>query len=136
MDFVLRIGCHREWLSGAARSVMRAMSPPRGAALRSGRIGMVGEDVEYLPWAGRPADANETVEAWKMAVAHTEGPVGLVPTRQKLPNLDHNTADSRCGNGKRSLCACRLRRRSAQNTPDRYRFRSVDRDRGAQPTDS
>ena len=39
----------------------------------------------------RPADANETVEAWKIAVAHTEGPVGLVLTRQKLPTLDRST---------------------------------------------
>ena len=39
----------------------------------------------------RPADANETVEAWKIAVAHTEGPVGLVFTRQKLPIFDRST---------------------------------------------
>jgi len=36
----------------------------------------------------RPADANETVEAWRIAVQHTCGPVGLVLTRQKLPVLD------------------------------------------------
>jgi transketolase len=36
----------------------------------------------------RPADANETVEAWKVALAHTTGPVCLVLTRQKLPTLD------------------------------------------------
>ncbi|MGA2080506.1 MAG: transketolase [Holophaga sp.] len=36
----------------------------------------------------RPADANETVEAWRMAMAHTTGPVGLALTRQKLPALD------------------------------------------------
>ena len=39
----------------------------------------------------RPADANETVEAWKIAVAHTSGPVGLVLTRQRLPILDRAT---------------------------------------------
>ena len=39
----------------------------------------------------RPADANETVEAWKIAIAHTAGPVGLVLTRQKLPTLDRTT---------------------------------------------
>jgi transketolase len=39
----------------------------------------------------RPADANETVEAWKIAVAHTSGPVALVLTRQKLPTLDRST---------------------------------------------
>jgi len=36
----------------------------------------------------RPADANETVEAWRIALKHTGGPVGLVLTRQKLPVLD------------------------------------------------
>jgi transketolase len=36
----------------------------------------------------RPADANETVEAWKAALGHTGGPVCLVLTRQKLPTLD------------------------------------------------
>jgi transketolase len=35
----------------------------------------------------RPADANETVEAWRLAINHTNGPVGLVLTRQKLPVL-------------------------------------------------
>jgi transketolase len=36
----------------------------------------------------RPADATETVEAWRIALEHTGGPVGLVLTRQKLPVLD------------------------------------------------
>ena len=36
----------------------------------------------------RPADATETVEAWRVALTHVEGPVGLVLTRQKLPVLD------------------------------------------------
>jgi transketolase len=39
----------------------------------------------------RPADANETVEAWRIAMQHTAGPVGLVLTRQKLPVLDRTT---------------------------------------------
>ncbi|MBZ5640204.1 MAG: transketolase [Acidobacteriia bacterium] len=39
----------------------------------------------------RPADANETVEAWRVALRHTGGPVGLVLTRQKLPVLDRAT---------------------------------------------
>lgn len=33
----------------------------------------------------RPADANETAAAWRTAVAHRDGPVMLVLTRQKLP---------------------------------------------------
>jgi transketolase len=36
----------------------------------------------------RPADANETVAAWRVAVEHQGGPVALVLTRQKLPVLD------------------------------------------------
>jgi len=36
----------------------------------------------------RPADANETALAWKVALEHREGPVALILTRQKLPILD------------------------------------------------
>lgn len=36
----------------------------------------------------RPADANETIEAWKIALQHRDGPVGLVLTRQNLPVID------------------------------------------------
>jgi transketolase len=38
----------------------------------------------------RPADANETVEAWKYAIQHTGGPVALILTRQKIDVLDQN----------------------------------------------
>jgi transketolase len=38
----------------------------------------------------RPADANETVQAWKVAVEHKGGPVVLVFTRQGLPILDQD----------------------------------------------
>ncbi len=48
----------------------------------------------------RPADANETVEAWKIAVAHTEGPVGLVFTRQKLPIFDRSALAPAAGTAK------------------------------------
>ena len=36
----------------------------------------------------RPADANETKEAWKYALEHRDGPTLLLLTRQKLPVLD------------------------------------------------
>ncbi len=36
----------------------------------------------------RPADANETAAAWKIAIERRDGPVALVLTRQKLPILD------------------------------------------------
>ncbi len=38
----------------------------------------------------RPADANETAQAWKVALEHTTGPVCLIFTRQGLPILDQN----------------------------------------------
>jgi transketolase len=38
----------------------------------------------------RPADANETAYAWKVAVEHKDGPVVLVFTRQGLPILDQD----------------------------------------------
>jgi transketolase len=39
----------------------------------------------------RPADANETVAAWRIAIGRKLGPVALVLTRQSLPVLDLNT---------------------------------------------
>jgi transketolase len=36
----------------------------------------------------RPADANETVAAWRFAIGRKQGPVALVLTRQGLPVLD------------------------------------------------
>ncbi len=36
----------------------------------------------------RPADANETAQAWKIAIETTTGPVVLALTRQKLPFID------------------------------------------------
>jgi transketolase len=36
----------------------------------------------------RPADANETSAAWRIAIEHEGGPVALVLTRQNLPVLD------------------------------------------------
>jgi transketolase len=38
----------------------------------------------------RPADANETVHAWRVAIEHKGGPVVLVFTRQGLPILDQD----------------------------------------------
>ena len=38
----------------------------------------------------RPADANETVEAWKFAVKSNKGPTLLALTRQSLPTLDRS----------------------------------------------
>ncbi|MBK0379788.1 transketolase [Mucilaginibacter segetis] len=38
----------------------------------------------------RPADANETVQAWRVALEHKGGPVVLVFTRQGLPIIDQD----------------------------------------------
>jgi transketolase len=42
----------------------------------------------------RPADANETVEAWKQAITRRHGPTALILTRQTLPTLDRALADN------------------------------------------
>jgi transketolase len=41
-------------------------------------------------WFVRPADANETAWAWKVALERTDGPVGLSLSRQKVPTLDRS----------------------------------------------
>ncbi len=38
----------------------------------------------------RPADANETTTAWRVALEHQDGPVALILTRQGLPILDRS----------------------------------------------
>jgi len=38
----------------------------------------------------RPADANETAQAWRFAIMH-HGPVALLLSRQNLPTIDRNT---------------------------------------------
>ncbi|MBC6609922.1 transketolase [Hymenobacter sp. BT507] len=42
----------------------------------------------------RPADANETVESWRIALTQAETPVALILSRQKLPVLDQSTMGS------------------------------------------
>jgi transketolase len=39
----------------------------------------------------RPADANETVEAWRVALERNDGPTVLALSRQKLPIIDRST---------------------------------------------
>jgi transketolase len=38
----------------------------------------------------RPGDANEVVEAYRVIMQHTHGPVSLVLTRQAIPTLDRS----------------------------------------------
>jgi len=42
----------------------------------------------------RPADANETVEAWKLAIVRRDGPTALILTRQALPTFDRSVMAS------------------------------------------
>ena len=45
----------------------------------------------------RPADANETVEAWRTALINTSGPTALIFTRQNLPVLDRTSVSPAAG---------------------------------------
>lgn len=45
----------------------------------------------------RPADATETIEAWRVAMERTAGPTMLVLTRQKLPVLDRSVVNGADG---------------------------------------
>jgi len=42
----------------------------------------------------RPADANETAAAWRMALERRDGPTGLALTRQKVPVLFETNRDA------------------------------------------
>jgi transketolase len=45
----------------------------------------------------RPADANETIEAWKAAISNRQGPTALVLTRQGLPTVDRTLYGAAAG---------------------------------------
>ena len=46
----------------------------------------------------RPGDANETVEAWRIAMTRMKGPVALILSRQKMPNIDQEKYAPAAGN--------------------------------------
>jgi transketolase len=48
----------------------------------------------------RPADANETLEAWRLALTNTSGPTTLVFSRQNLPVLDRSIYSAASGTQK------------------------------------
>ncbi|MCI7551280.1 MAG: transketolase [Actinomycetaceae bacterium] len=67
-----------------------------------GEDGPTHQPIEHL-WAYRaipglsivrPADANETVYAWRCALERVDGPTGLVLTRQNLPVIDRSGGDA------------------------------------------
>ena len=41
-------------------------------------------------WVIRPADGNETAQAYRLAMKRTDGPVAMILTRQKAPTLDRD----------------------------------------------
>jgi transketolase len=65
-----------------------------------GEDGPTHQPIEHLPslrampnlWLIRPADANETIAAWEIALNRHDGPVGLLLTRQDLPILPTDRA--------------------------------------------
>ncbi len=54
----------------------------------------------------RPADANETAGAWKVALERPDGPVALALSRQKLPTLDRRAQPRGVERGGYVLAAC------------------------------
>ncbi len=65
-----------------------------------GEDGPTHQPVEHLPSLRaipgltiiRPADAKETAAAWRVAIAHRDGPVALLLSRQNLPILEETRA--------------------------------------------
>ena len=56
-------------------------------------------------WFFRPADANETTFAWRVALEREDGPVGLLLSRQNMPVLDRDGARRR-GRGASAAATC------------------------------
>jgi transketolase len=48
-------------------------------------------------WYVRPADANETTMAWRIALERTGGPVAMALSRQKVPTFDRSEVASADG---------------------------------------
>ena len=72
----------------------------------------------------RPADANETAEAWRVALRARDGPTALVLTRQNLPVLDRaQRRPRRAGLARGAYVLGRGRERHARGHPDRHRLR-------------
>jgi transketolase len=51
-------------------------------------------------WVVRPGDANESAEAWKIALARTDGPTAICLTRQGLATVDRTIYGSAAGTRK------------------------------------
>ncbi len=62
----------------------------------------------------RPGDANEAVEAWRVAMTHRGGPVMLVLSRQKMPTLDRTVTAPAAGLARGAYVVCE----TAGRTPE------------------
>lgn len=63
----------------------------------------------------RPADANEVVEAWRLAMRQNNRPVALVLTRQDLPTLDRTKCAPAAGLARGGYILCES---TTKNAPD------------------
>ena len=73
----------------------------------------------------RPADANETAWAWRLALEHTDRPTALCLTRQNLPVFDRTELGAGRRRRPRRLRAGRGVRRAAAGDPHRHRLRGA-----------
>ena len=62
-------------------------------------------------WVIRPADANETAVAWRVALERQDGPVALLLSRQNIPVLDRSRdrAGRRAASAAPTCCGTRPR---------------------------
>ncbi len=81
----------------------------------------------------RPADANETAEAWRMALKIKNGPTALVLTRQNLPTLDRSLMAPADNLAYGAYVLPRIRRHQPEAYSDGHRFGSFYRP-GSQET--
>ncbi len=62
----------------------------------------------------RPADANETAQAWRVALQHKGGPVILVLTRQSLPVIDRSRYSDASGLERGAYILAEIGRRTSR----------------------
>lgn len=103
-NFVATFFCFADYMKPAIRLAAMNQLPVTYVfthdSIGLGEDGPTHQPVEHLLslraipnlWVLRPCDAEETREAWKMALERKDGPVALVLTRQKVANLDRGSA--------------------------------------------
>jgi len=57
-------------------------------------------------WVMRPADGNETAEAYRLAMQRTDGPVAMILSRQKAPTLDRTKVAPATGVARGAYVLC------------------------------